>query len=80
MSRSLREFKPLDAFNAQKSTSNFSLSKSKLIPEDDGSLDFYWFDCYEDEYNQPGKVFLFGKVYNPENRNSILVVLLLKTS
>ncbi|XP_012945500.1 DNA polymerase alpha catalytic subunit isoform X2 [Aplysia californica] len=24
---------------------------------------FYWFDAYEDSYNQPGVVYLFGKVY-----------------
>lgn len=26
------------------------------------SLLFYWLDAYEDKYNQPGVVFLFGKI------------------
>ncbi|XP_045146690.1 DNA polymerase alpha catalytic subunit isoform X1 [Echinops telfairi] len=26
-------------------------------------LQFYWLDAYEDQYNQPGVVFLFGKVW-----------------
>lgn len=28
----------------------------------DRVLSFYWLDAYEDQFNQPGKVFLFGKV------------------
>ena len=26
-------------------------------------LRLYWFDAYEDPYQQPGTVYLFGKVY-----------------
>ena len=29
-------------------------------------LQFYWLDAYEDLYNQPGTVFLFGKVWLSE--------------
>ena len=31
--------------------------------EGDRVLPFYWLDAYEDHYNQPGTVFLFGKVW-----------------
>ncbi|NWI21378.1 DPOLA polymerase, partial [Crypturellus soui] len=30
---------------------------------DDQVLRFYWLDAYEDQYSQPGVVFLFGKVW-----------------
>jgi len=30
--------------------------------EEDGSLHMYWLDAYEDPYNAPGTVYLFGKV------------------
>ncbi|XP_053168394.1 DNA polymerase alpha catalytic subunit isoform X2 [Hemicordylus capensis] len=36
-----------------------------LINGEDGEqvFRFYWMDAYEDQYNQPGVVFLFGKVW-----------------
>uniref|UniRef100_A0A8C8VE11 DNA polymerase n=1 Tax=Pelusios castaneus TaxID=367368 RepID=A0A8C8VE11_9SAUR len=36
-----------------------------LVKGEDGDqvLRFYWLDAYEDQYNQPGVVFLFGKVW-----------------
>ena len=34
----------------------------KELPVQDGKLRFYWFDAYEDPYNQPGTLYLFGKV------------------
>ncbi|KAH0624750.1 hypothetical protein JD844_032508 [Phrynosoma platyrhinos] len=40
-------------------------SQLPLITEEDGQqvFKFYWLDAYEDQYNQPGVVFLFGKVW-----------------
>ena len=39
-----------------------------VVEGDDGEnvLQFYWLDAYEDPYNQPGTVFLFGKVWLSE--------------
>ncbi|XP_061483331.1 DNA polymerase alpha catalytic subunit isoform X3 [Rhineura floridana] len=39
-------------------------SQLPLINGEDGQqiFKFYWLDAYEDQYNQPGVVFLFGKV------------------
>ncbi|XP_056414766.1 DNA polymerase alpha catalytic subunit [Hyla sarda] len=36
-----------------------------LVTGEDGDqvFRFYWLDAYEDQYNQPGVVFLFGKVW-----------------
>ncbi|XP_063099015.1 DNA polymerase alpha catalytic subunit isoform X3 [Cavia porcellus] len=31
--------------------------------DEDQVFQFYWLDAYEDQYNQPGVVFLFGKVW-----------------
>ena len=39
-----------------------------LTPEDDGSLDFFWLDAYEDVIAFPGTVFLFGKVLNKKTK------------
>nr|XP_019612610.1 PREDICTED: DNA polymerase alpha catalytic subunit [Rhinolophus sinicus] len=40
-------------------------SKLPLVKGEDEEqvLQFYWLDAYEDQYNQPGVVFLFGKVW-----------------
>ncbi|CAI5772360.1 DNA polymerase alpha catalytic subunit isoform X2 [Podarcis lilfordi] len=40
-------------------------SQLPLINGEDGEqiFRFYWLDAYEDQYNQPGVVFLFGKVW-----------------
>ncbi|KAM6447113.1 DNA polymerase alpha catalytic subunit isoform 2-T2 [Liasis olivaceus] len=40
-------------------------SEFPLIKGEDGQqiFKFYWLDAYEDQYNQPGVVFLFGKVW-----------------
>ncbi|XP_062982560.1 DNA polymerase alpha catalytic subunit [Elgaria multicarinata webbii] len=40
-------------------------SQLPLIIGEDGQqiFKFYWLDAYEDQYNQPGVVFLFGKVW-----------------
>ncbi|XP_072850377.2 DNA polymerase alpha catalytic subunit isoform X4 [Pogona vitticeps] len=40
-------------------------SQLPLISGEDGQqvFRFYWLDAYEDQYNQPGVVFLFGKVW-----------------
>ena len=39
-------------------------SGSAKLPErnEDGSIDFYWFDAVEDQYAFPGTVYMFGKV------------------
>nr|DBA34120.1 TPA: hypothetical protein GDO54_001717 [Pyxicephalus adspersus] len=36
-----------------------------LVTDEDGDqvFRFYWLDAYEDQYNQPGVVYLFGKVW-----------------
>ncbi|KAL1526185.1 hypothetical protein AB1Y20_014913 [Prymnesium parvum] len=34
--------------------------------EEDGSLNMFWIDAYEDVHSAPGSVFLFGKVKNTE--------------
>ena len=33
---------------------------------EDGSLHFFWIDAYEDQFNAPGTVYLFGKVRSAE--------------
>ncbi|KAL8190341.1 UNVERIFIED_CONTAM: hypothetical protein K2H54_048793 [Gekko kuhli] len=40
-------------------------SELPLLTGEDGQqvFRFYWLDAYEDQYNQPGMVFLFGKVW-----------------
>ncbi|KAG8450588.1 hypothetical protein GDO86_003019 [Hymenochirus boettgeri] len=40
-------------------------SNLPLVMSSDGDqvLRFYWLDAYEDQYNQPGVVYLFGKVW-----------------
>uniref|UniRef100_A0A8D0EDG3 DNA polymerase n=1 Tax=Salvator merianae TaxID=96440 RepID=A0A8D0EDG3_SALMN len=40
-------------------------SQLPLVNGEDGEqvFRFYWLDAYEDQYNQPGVVFLFGKVW-----------------
>uniref|UniRef100_A0A8D2J7L8 DNA polymerase n=1 Tax=Varanus komodoensis TaxID=61221 RepID=A0A8D2J7L8_VARKO len=40
-------------------------SQLPLVNTEDGQqvFRFYWLDAYEDQYNQPGVVFLFGKVW-----------------
>ncbi|KAJ7319534.1 hypothetical protein JRQ81_019045 [Phrynocephalus forsythii] len=40
-------------------------SQLPLISGEDGQqvFRFYWLDAYEDQYNQPGVVYLFGKVW-----------------
>ncbi|XP_077199119.1 DNA polymerase alpha catalytic subunit isoform X2 [Paroedura picta] len=40
-------------------------SELPLVTGEDGQqvFRFYWLDAYEDQYNQPGVVFLFGKVW-----------------
>jgi len=43
---------------------NVDSSKLPLINVSGESvLRFFWFDAYEDQYNQPGVVYLFGKVF-----------------
>lgn len=45
---------------------NVQLDSSSLPTREIGGesvLPFYWLDAYEDHYNQPGTVFLFGKVW-----------------
>ena len=39
-----------------------------VVERDEGErvLPFYWLDAYEDSFNQPGTVFLFGKVWIEE--------------
>uniref|UniRef100_A0A8C5CSF7 DNA polymerase n=1 Tax=Gadus morhua TaxID=8049 RepID=A0A8C5CSF7_GADMO len=40
-------------------------SQLPLVPGPEGELvfRFYWLDAFEDQYNQPGVVYLFGKVW-----------------
>jgi len=40
-------------------------------------MNFYWIDIYESAKLYPGKLFLFGKVFNPKNSQyeSICVVI-----
>ncbi|XP_051538703.1 DNA polymerase alpha catalytic subunit isoform X3 [Myxocyprinus asiaticus] len=40
-------------------------SKLPLVEEPDGEMvfRFYWLDAFEDQYSQPGVVYLFGKVW-----------------
>lgn len=47
----------------------------KELPIKDGKLQMYWFDAYEDQWNQPGVVYLFGKVLvrKPDTFASICV-------
>ena len=54
-----------------------SAAKNASLPiEDDGSLDVYWLDAYEDKELKQGSVFMMGKVWIPSlNRyESICVV------
>ncbi|XP_015683174.1 DNA polymerase alpha catalytic subunit [Protobothrops mucrosquamatus] len=44
----------------QVDSSQFPLTKGE---EGQQIFKFYWLDAYEDQYNQPGVVFLFGKVW-----------------
>lgn len=44
----------------QVDSSNLPLVKGA---DDEQVFQFYWLDAYEDPYNQPGVVFLFGKVW-----------------
>ncbi|KAM4797649.1 LOW QUALITY PROTEIN: DNA polymerase alpha catalytic subunit-like [Urocitellus parryii] len=51
-----------DSFSAQEiqvDSSQLPLVKGT----DEEVFQFYWLDAYEDQYNQPGVVFLFGKVF-----------------
>jgi len=47
-------------------------SGSAKLPErnEDGSIDFYWFDAVEDQYAFPGTVYMFGKVKSDNNSHS----------
>ncbi|XP_069320522.1 DNA polymerase alpha catalytic subunit isoform X1 [Eulemur rufifrons] len=56
----------------QKDGSSFSAQEvqvdSSCLPlvkgaDEEQVFQFYWLDAYEDQYNQPGVVFLFGKVW-----------------
>lgn len=51
------------------------LAQTPSLPvvEKDGEymLQFYWLDAYEDAYSQPGTVFLFGKVWVPEQNTHV---------
>ncbi|XP_062939609.1 DNA polymerase alpha catalytic subunit isoform X2 [Cynocephalus volans] len=51
------------SFSAQEvqvDSSHFPLVKGA---DEEQVFQFYWLDAYEDQYNQPGVVFLFGKVW-----------------
>uniref|UniRef100_A0A452U9H9 DNA polymerase alpha catalytic subunit n=1 Tax=Ursus maritimus TaxID=29073 RepID=A0A452U9H9_URSMA len=39
---------------------------------------FYWLDAYEDQYNQPGVVFLFGKVWIESAKTHVSCCLMVK--
>lgn len=47
-----------------------------LVEDEDGNsfLKFYWLDAYEDSYNQPGVIYLFGKVWIDEVQSHVRLV------
>ena len=51
--------------------------KSLPLNEDDEGnsfLKFYWLDAYEDMFNQPGIVYLFGKFWIDEVQSHVRLV------
>jgi len=52
--------------NVQQQTNNIPVQHGKLpVKTENGEqvLKFFWLDAYEDQYKQPGCVYLFGKVH-----------------
>ncbi|XP_006835733.1 PREDICTED: DNA polymerase alpha catalytic subunit [Chrysochloris asiatica] len=46
--------------------------------DEDQVFQFYWLDAYEDQYNQPGVVFLFGKVWIESARTHVSCCVMVK--
>ncbi|KAM4797595.1 LOW QUALITY PROTEIN: DNA polymerase alpha catalytic subunit-like [Urocitellus parryii] len=52
-----------DSFSAQEIQVDSSQLPLVKGTDEEQVFQFYWLDAYEDQYNQPGVVFLFGKVF-----------------
>ncbi|KAM4798252.1 LOW QUALITY PROTEIN: DNA polymerase alpha catalytic subunit-like [Urocitellus parryii] len=52
-----------DSFSAQEIQVDSSQLQLVKGTDEEQVFQFYWSDAYEDQYNQPGVVFLFGKVF-----------------
>ncbi|XP_062039576.1 DNA polymerase alpha catalytic subunit isoform X1 [Lepus europaeus] len=54
-----------NSFSAQEVEVHVDSSHLPLVKgaDEEQVFQFYWLDAYEDQYNQPGVVFLFGKVW-----------------
>ena len=59
---------------------NVELESIPLVTNEAGDkvFRFYWWDAFEDQWKQPGIVYLFGKVYNESSKDYVSCCLQIK--